>query len=101
MYVRIAQNGRLLEIPTNMPLRKSHLLYLQIQCNLPDLFAIALQSLFSQLAAIRCVALSNGVAGSLIDLEQGGWLIAEELSHFYQRKQPTPYQLEGGHSGAG
>jgi hypothetical protein len=67
-----------------MFLSEGHLLCLKVQCNLPDLLTISLQPFFSQFSPMRCVALSNRVAGSLIDLVQRSWLIAEKLPHFFQ-----------------
>src|SRR6266704_3501102 len=80
-HLRVTQNGRLREIPSDMPLRQRHLLCLKVQRNLPDLFAISLQPFSSKLAAICGVALSNRVAGGSIDLVQGRWLIAKKLSY--------------------
>jgi hypothetical protein len=69
-HVGIAQNGRLREIPTNMPLRQRHLLCLKVQCNPPNLLTISLQPFFSKLSAIRGVPRSLRVAGGSIDFVQ-------------------------------
>jgi hypothetical protein len=50
-YLRITQEGWLREIPSDMPLRQRYLLCLKVQGNPPDLFAISLQPLFSQLSS--------------------------------------------------
>lgn len=62
-HMGIAQNSRLREIPSDMPLGKHHSLSLKEQRNLPDLLAIALQPFFSKLATICRMALSYRVAG--------------------------------------
>ncbi|GAC1566433.1 MAG: hypothetical protein NVS3B14_08640 [Ktedonobacteraceae bacterium] len=67
-YFRVEQNVRLREIPSDMPLRKSHMLCLKVQRNVPDLLTVSLQPFFSQLSAVGSVALSNRVAGCSIDL---------------------------------
>ncbi len=83
-YLGIAQNGGLREIPTDMFLREGHLLRLKVQCNLPKLLTIPLQPFFPKLSTMSRVALSNRMTGSLIDLVQRGWLIAEKLPYLFQ-----------------
>lgn len=76
-------------------MRQHHLLRLKVQGNPPDLLAISLQLLFSELAAIGGVALSNRVASGSCD--SGSLLRSSDLVISKEGTPGTAGEHEGLH----